>query len=77
MIEFLQMLESMWFLVLFAVGGWVHYLLHKVDSKLEDIKRETADNRERSIAAQDVVKANTEAINKIALILTRIEERVK
>ena len=77
MMEFLQMLESLWFLLLFGVGGWVHYLLNKVDNKLEDIKRETIDNRERSIAAQDVVKTNTEALNKIALILTRIEERVK
>ena len=75
--EILQMLESWWFVLVFGFGGWIHYLIHRVDSKLEDIKRETMDNRERSIAAQDVVKANTDAINKIALILTRLEERVK
>ena len=77
-----------------AIGGsWWHItgtvddMSNKVSSlemKVEEVRRETIDNRARSVAAQDVVQQNTQAIDRmfdvmhqLNITLTRIEERLK
>ena len=67
----LEIIQDWWWLtgiVLIIAGG--HFTIIK---KLDEIKRETQDNRERSIAAQDVVKNNTEMLGELRIVLTEIK----
>ena len=74
--EILEMIESLWFVAFFGLGGWFHYLFNRLENNLNEIKRETQENRERSLAAQGVVEKNTEAINKLAIIMAKMEAKM-
>ena len=77
MLEIIMMIETWWFVATAAVGGWLLYLINNfkrdIMDELTEIKQETIDNRNRSIAAQEVVKECTTAINELKLVLVEMK----